>query len=274
MFYLMFALVIGSFLNVLIYRIPRGESIVFPPSHCPFCRHRLVFFDLIPVLSYLWLKGRCRYCHSRINPRYPLVELLTVLLTCIWSARYNWDLCGLALLVFIYLLLVIGFIDYEHKLIPNTLVYPTIIFVLLYRLSQGQLGSAIVGGLVAGGLLFVVVFLYPQGMGMGDVKLMTLAGVLLGWEQALSAIFIAAFLGTIGLLPLFILKRITRKTQVPFGPFLVLALFILIFWRKTTLWSLFRGGSCAAAFLLGKRRERRVGERRIPRRSKGKIRKG
>lgn len=234
MLYFIFALIIGSFLNVLIYRIPRGESIVFPPSHCPLCAHRLGVGDLIPVLSYIFLRGRCRYCHRRINPRYSVVEMLTAALTLIWAAKFQPDLSGVIHLVFLYILLVIGFIDLEHKIIPNLLVLPAAALFLLYRLYQGQLLEAFLGGLLPGGFLFAIALFYPQGMGMGDAKLMAMAGVLLGWEKAVAAIFIGSCGGTVLLLPLLCLKKINRKTAVPFGPFLVSALIIVVLESNVT----------------------------------------
>ena len=166
MLYFIFALIIGSFLNVLIHRIPRGESIVFPPSHCPLCAHRLGVGDLIPVLSYIFLRGRCRYCHHRINPRYVVVEVLTALLTLGWAAKFQPDLSGVVHLVFLYLLLVIGFIDLEHQIIPNSLVLPAAVLFLLYRLYQGQLLEAFLGSLLPGGFLLRSPFL-SAGNGYG-----------------------------------------------------------------------------------------------------------
>ena len=229
MFYFFFGLIIGSFLNVVIYRIPRGESIAFPPSHCPSCQHRLGVWDLIPVLSYVFLRGRCRYCRSWINPRYPLVELITGFLTLLWAAKFQSDLSAIMTLVFLYILLVIGFIDYERQIIPNLIVLPATILFLLYRLYQGQLLDALIGGLLGGGFLLIIALLYPKGMGMGDVKLMTMAGALLGWEKVITAIFLGSFIGTVILLPFLCLNKITRKTALPFGPFLVFALVIMVF---------------------------------------------
>ncbi|HEY8345215.1 MAG TPA: prepilin peptidase [Bacillota bacterium] len=234
MFYFIFALIIGSFLNVLIYRIPRGESIVFPPSHCPQCGHRLGVGDLIPVLSYIFLRGRCRYCHHRINPRYAVVEVLTALLTLGWAAKFQPDLSGVIHLLFLYLLLVIGFIDLEHRIIPDALVLPTAALFLFYRLHQGQLLDAFLGSLLPGGILFAIAFFYPQGMGMGDAKLMAMAGALLGWEKTTAAIFIGSCGGTVLLLPLLCLKKINRKTPVPFGPFLASALILVVLESKVT----------------------------------------
>lgn len=229
MSYFAFGLIIGSFLNVVIYRIPRGGSITFPSSYCPSCHHRLGVWDLIPVLSYIFLRGRCRYCRSWINPRYPLVEMITGLLTLLWAVKFPSDLSALMNLVFLYILLVIGFIDYERRIIPDLIVLPATILFLLYRLSQGQLTDAIIDGLLGGGLLFIIALLYPKGMGMGDAKLMTMAGVFLGWEKAINAIFLGSFTGAFILLPFLCFRKINRKTAFPFGPFLVFALVIMVF---------------------------------------------
>ncbi|NLY75404.1 MAG: prepilin peptidase [Firmicutes bacterium] len=227
-----FGLVLGSFLNVLIYRIPRGESIVLPPSHCPSCDHRLGFFDLFPVLSYLGLRGRCRYCKTPISWRYPLVELITGGLTLLCWIRFGPSSDGLMALILTYALIVIAFIDFEHQLIPNVLTLPMMVIGLLFRIYQGEIIAGILGGLIGGGLLLIITLLYPKGMGMGDVKFLAMAGVFLGWEKALFVLFNGSFLGVIVIVPLMLLKKIDRKTAFPFGPFLVVGTLIALYWEE------------------------------------------
>lgn len=234
-----FGLIIGSFLNVLIYRIPRGESIVLPPSHCPKCGSKLRPSDLVPVISYLWLRGRCRYCDAKIGWRYLVVEVISGLLTLIWWFKYGLTPQGAALLVLSYALIAIAFIDMEHRIIPNRITMPLIIGGLAFQLLQGELVSAIIGGLVGGGILLIIALLYPGGMGYGDVKLLAMVGVFLGWEKALLTLFFGSAFGAIIMTPLLVLKKINRKTPFPFGPFLVAASLIAIFWWEGAQWLLY-----------------------------------
>ncbi len=236
LFLLILGLIVGSFLNVLIYRIPRGESIVLPPSHCPNCNHRLGVLDLFPVFSYLWLGGRCRYCKIPISWRYPLVELITAVLTGICWIRFGLSIDGAMALVLTYVLITIAFIDLEHRLIPNVLTLPMILIGLLFRGWQGEIVAGLLGGVIGGGLLFLVAFFYPRGMGMGDVKFLAMAGVFLGWEKALFVLFAGSFLGLLIMAPLMILKKLNRKTAFPFGPFLVVGALIALYWEEAVFY--------------------------------------
>jgi len=229
--------IIGSFLNVIIYRIPRGESIVFPPSHCPFCQHRLGFWDLLPVFSYLRLKGRCRYCRNRISLRYPLVELLAGVMTFIWWRRIGLSADGISLLILTYALIAIALIDAEHQIIPNKITYSLILFGLVIRWMQGEWLAALIGGLVGGGILFLIALIYPKGMGIGDVKFLAMAGVFLGWYNAIWVLLLGSVLGTVVMLPLLWLRKMDRKTPFAFGPFLVVAT-LLIIYCKDWFWFL------------------------------------
>jgi leader peptidase (prepilin peptidase) / N-methyltransferase len=232
LFIVLLGAIIGSFLNVIIYRVPRGESIVLPPSHCPNCEHRLVWWDLFPVLSFFWLKGRCRYCQAAISWRYPLTELLTGGLTWLWWFRYGSSgltLASLAFLVLTYILIAIALIDLEHRIIPNRLTLPLIILGLTFRAFQGALVPALLGALAGGGLLLLIALVYPKGMGMGDVKLLAMAGIFLGWYQVLVSLFMGSFLGVLVMAPLLLLKKIERKTPVPFGPFLVIGTLVVMY---------------------------------------------
>lgn len=225
-------LIIGSFLNVLIHRLPRGESIVLPPSHCPGCNHKLGAFDLFPVFSFLWLRGRCRYCMTSISWRYPLVELIAGGFTLLCWIRLGLSMNGLMALILTYVLIAIAFIDLDHQLIPNALTIPMILIGLLFRVWHGEMVAGILGGLIGGGLLLIVAILYPKGMGMGDVKFLVMAGVFLGWEKALFVLFIGSFLGVLTIAPLMLLKKVDRKTPFPFGPFLVVGTLIALYWEE------------------------------------------
>lgn len=224
-------LIFGSFLNVVIYRLPRGESIIFPPSHCPECRRRLGFFDLFPVLSFLWLRGRCRYCLTKINLRYPFVEFITGLVTVIWWFRYGISPQGIAFLIATYVFIAIAYIDLEHKIIPNLLTLPLMVGIIFFRLWQGEWLDALIGLLVGGGTLGLIAIVYPQGMGWGDVKLLAAVGVLLGWEKTCYVLILGCLLGLLIVAPLVFLKKMDRKQQFPFGPFLALAALIVIYWH-------------------------------------------
>lgn len=227
-----FGLIIGSFLNVVIYRLPRRESIVYPPSHCPNCGHRLGVFDLFPVVSFLWLKGCCRYCRGKINPRYPLVELLTGLVTVIWWLRFGTSPLGISFLALTYVLIPIAYIDMEHQIIPNLLTMPLIGGGLLLRLIWlGDFWNALIGVLVGGGLLWLFVVIYPQGMGLGDAKLLAAVGAFLDWEKICYVLILGSLAGLIIITPLILLKKMTIKQRIPFGPFLVLATLIVIYWQ-------------------------------------------
>lgn len=224
----LFGLIIGSFLNVVIYRLPRGES-VLPGSRCPHCLHPLIWNDLIPIIGYLGLRGRCRYCQNRISPRYPVVEFLTGVATVVWWLRFGPVPANLVYLLLAYVCIIITFIDLEHFLIPDLLTLPMIVIGLIFRLSEGEFVSALVAGLVGGGLLWLVNFLYPKGMGLGDAKLLAMAGVFTTWNGVFEILFFGGLLGTITVLPLILFKKISRTSPVPFGPFLVTATLMVIY---------------------------------------------
>jgi|SRR5690554_101015 len=229
-FLFFFGLTAGSFLNVLIYRWPRGEPVVFSRSYCPSCGHKLGWKDLFPVASFFWLQGRCRYCGRPISRRYPVVELLGGLMTVLWGTKFHGIDGSPVLLLLTYTLLGIAFIDLEHKIIPNRLTIPLLLAGLVLKAWTGELTAAIIGGITGGGILFLVTVLYPKGMGMGDVKLLAMLGVYLGWEKVLFVLFFASFLALVIVSILILLKRITRKDPIPFGTFLsIAALSILYF---------------------------------------------
>lgn len=230
-YFLFLGLIIGSFLNVCIYRIPRKESIAWPGSHCPECGYVLKWYDLIPVISYLLLRGKCRQCRSHISLRYPLVELLTGLL--FWAAFLKFGLSFLLLtrLLFICLLIVIALIDVENLIIPNVVVLPGAVAGLLSLLAPGSPG--LIGGIASGFgaalCFFLIWFFYPQGMGEGDIKLALMLGLFLGWPQTGVAVFLAALTGTVGGLAVILFQGGSRRTQIPFGLFLALGSLISIF---------------------------------------------
>ncbi len=225
-----FGMVIGSFLNVIIHRLPRRESIVLPASHCPDCHHRLGFFDLFPVLSYLWLKGHCRYCGHKISFRYPLVELVTGLVTIICWLRYDITPLGFGMLVLTYFLIPIAYIDLEHKIIPDLLTAPLFIVGVVFRLWQADILTGLIGALTGGGILLIIALIYTKGMGFGDVKLLAATGMFLDWQRMGYILALGSLLGMIVTIPLILLRKMDRKQQFPFGPFLVFAAMITMYW--------------------------------------------
>jgi leader peptidase (prepilin peptidase)/N-methyltransferase len=226
-------LIIGSFLNVVAYRLPRGESLAHPPSHCPSCGEPIKPYDNIPVLSWLLLRGRCRNCKAAISPRYPLVEALTgVLYALVMWARWD-DAAGIALgIVLVTVLIPIAIIDFEHRIIPNRITGPAAVVAILIGVlfDQDFVVEQLIAGAAAGGFFLLAAIAYPRGMGMGDVKLAGMMGLYLG-----RAVGFAVLVGLVAgvVVGSVIMARVGvkagRKQQVPFGPFLALGGIIAIF---------------------------------------------
>ena len=226
-------LIIGSFLNVVAYRLPRGESLAHPPSHCPSCDRPIKPYDNIPVLSWLLLRGRCRNCGAPISPRYPLVEATTgVLYALVTYARWD-DAVGIALgIILVTILIPIALIDYEHRIIPNRITGPAAIVAIAIGLlfDQDFVVEQLIAGAAAGGFFLLAAIAYPRGMGMGDVKLAGVMGLYLGRAVGL-AVLIGLVAGVV--VGAIIIARVGtkegRKMAVPFGPFLALGGIIAIF---------------------------------------------
>jgi leader peptidase (prepilin peptidase)/N-methyltransferase len=234
-------LVAGSFLNVVIYRLPREKSVVRPRSACPSCRSPIRWYENIPVLSYILLRGRCHSCGERISPRYPVVELFGGALAALAFYRYGASVHSLIAYVFLMALLAITLIDWEHRIIPDEI---SISFILIgivwsfFRAGPGPWESAL-GALVGGGFLYAVGFVYKllrrtEGMGGGDVKLMAMIGAFLGIKLILPVIVIASFGGSI--YGLFLMHgRGGSKTSVAFGSFLAPAAALCLFYGAAIL---------------------------------------
>ncbi|MCW3490291.1 prepilin peptidase [Dethiobacter alkaliphilus] len=231
-----FGLFIGSFLNVCIWRIPREESVVFPPSHCTGCGRRLGAAELIPVLSFLWQRGRCAGCGVEVSWRYPAVELASAVMFVLLFLQFGWPEFVIHA-VFFAILLVIFFIDIDHQIIPNRLVLLLLGYTLLIQVVWPQVAwsDALLGGLLGGGLFLFLAVVSGGGMGGGDIKLVAVLGLWYGWAQLLLLMFLA-FLGG-GLIGgiLLILEIKKRKDGIPFGPFLVLAAFVVTMWGRQLL---------------------------------------
>jgi len=221
-------LVVGSFLNVCIHRIPRRENIVYPASHCPFCGHSIRPYDNIPLFSYLLLRGRCRSCGNKISYRYPVVEAATGLGFALLAGQFGLGLSTLLYLVFYSALVVLAFIDLEHQILPDVITLPGIPLglVLGLFLPQGRFLSSAVGLILGGGLFYLVALFSRGGMGGGDIKLAAMIGSFLGWQRLLLTIFLATLSGSLVGILLLALGLKGRKDPIPFGPFLSLGAFL------------------------------------------------
>jgi leader peptidase (prepilin peptidase) / N-methyltransferase len=216
--------VIGSFLNVVIWRLPRGASLAAPGSHCPACERPIAPYDNIPVVSWLVLRGRCRHCRSRISVRYPLVELLTAAAFGAVVAVHGFDSDLVLELPFVACLIALAGIDIDHRLLPNKIVYPMAVFGLVATLlvDRGDVVENLIAGAAGFAFLLAAVLAYPRGMGMGDVKLGGAMGLYLGLS-ILPAMLVAFLSGTIvGVVILAREGAAARKKAVPFGVFLAL----------------------------------------------------
>jgi leader peptidase (prepilin peptidase)/N-methyltransferase len=258
--YGLFGLVIGSFLNVCIYRIPLGESIVFPNSHCPDCGTPIRFYDNVPVLSYLLLRGKCRSCGKPISIQYPLVELVSGLaFYCCWR---KWQFTSPTFVnsLFLSMILVLIFTDYNHRILPNKITLPgTAVGILLSPLqtravyadmlswnTASLLGfkdtqavlpwvGSLLGAVIWGGLLLAMAFAYEkfrkrQGLGMGDVKMMAMVGAFLGLRLAFLTVFTGSLIGTLFGISLVLFRNVNFQTKLAFGVFLGLGAAFSLFY--------------------------------------------
>lgn len=249
-----FGSIVGSFLNVCIHRMPLGESIVWPHSHCPKCKKKIPTYDNIPFLSYIILKGRCRFCKGKISLRYPLVELVTALAFLAVFNRYRLSYDFFVFCVFICALIIATFVDIQHRIIPDEISVGGIIFGCILTAIKGfnlrpvgydprPMLGAFIGIIVGGGIIYLTGKLFDlvyfkilkrppiqgetESMGGGDVKLLAMIGAFLGWQKAIFVFFLAPFFGAvIGIINLLAKKEHT----IPYGPFLSCAAIFSIFW--------------------------------------------
>jgi leader peptidase (prepilin peptidase) / N-methyltransferase len=249
-----FGLAFGSLANVCIYRIPREESIVTPPSHCPGCNKQIEWYDNIPLLSFLLLLGKCRHCKTKISWQYPIIEFITGILFTLVFIRYHFSSFFFLDLILIFYLVIISGIDFHTQLIPDVLSLPLAVvglavsfinpnlLIVSWKLHVAtfysfhmrvpfpviQLISSIIGLLAGGGLLYLIAWASRGGMGGGDIKLAGAIGAFLGWENVLWSLGVAFLIGGIVALILLILGLKGRKDPVPFGPFIALGAVIVI----------------------------------------------
>jgi leader peptidase (prepilin peptidase)/N-methyltransferase len=227
-------LVIGSFLNVCIYRIPKEESIAFPPSHCANCNHKLMPIDLIPVFSYIFLRGKCRYCKEKISARYPLIETLNALLYLIIYFKFGIVLVTLKYCILASILIVIGMIDYDTQFVfTSTTIFGGIIagiFIMIQAIVY-KVGiiDLILGGAIGLGIIGAIVFL-TKGMGEGDIEIAALCGLFLGVKGILLSLFLAIIIGGIIGIIILALKLKKAKEKIAFGPCIAIGSLISMIW--------------------------------------------
>jgi leader peptidase (prepilin peptidase) / N-methyltransferase len=230
---------IGSFLNVCIYRLPRGESIVWPGSHCPSCGAPIAWYDNIPVLGYLRLLGSCATCRAPISVRYPLVEAANAVGYALILAAFGMTWTTVFYCVLFSALMVVTGTDLTHKIIPNVVTLPGIILGLVGASTVLPVGpmNALLGVLVGGGILWALAWASPyvfgkEGMGGGDIKLLAMIGAFLGWKPALLTIMIGSLAGSVIGIGLIALRFMKRDEYIPFGPFLVLGAIVSMFFAQ------------------------------------------
>ncbi|GEQ20856.1 prepilin peptidase [Clostridium butyricum] len=232
-------LVIGSFLNVCIYRIPREESISYPPSHCGNCGHNLHPVDLIPIISYVFLKGKCRYCKEKISIRYPMIEGLNCILYLVIYMKYGFMIYTVEFCILISLLIVISMIDYNtQEVYTSTTVFGAIvgvIFILINKFVYGQeVMNLLMGGVTGAAIIGAIVYL-TKGMGEGDIEIAGVCGLFIGVKQIILALFLAIMLGgAVGVVVILLnLKNI--KDKIAFGPFIAIGTLIAILYGNALI---------------------------------------
>ena len=220
-------LVMGSFLNVCILRIPHGQSVIRPGSHCPQCKTSIRWFDNVPLLSFVWLRARCRWCDGKISWRYPLVEFLNGVGYLGIVYKFGWNHSALVYALFLSLLLVVTMIDLDHLVIPDVISLPGLVigfFVAAFILPLGWAGS-LLGMALGGGVLWMLAAVSPylfgkEGMGGGDIKLLAMIGAFLGWEHVCMTLFLASCAGAMVGIGLMAFRYMERGQYLPFAPFL------------------------------------------------------
>ncbi len=247
-----FGLIVGSFLNCVIYRLEKEESFLKGRSYCPYCKHGLSWKDLVPLLSFLILKGKCRYCQKQISWQYPLVEISTALL---FLSIFNFQFFllrqgfgGQAIFNFIYYLIISSFLiiifvyDLKHYIIPDGVVYSAIIVALIFNLqfsisNEFSIFKLTILSAFGAAAFFLLIVLISRGrwMGVGDIKLAALMGLFLGWPNILVALFLAFFIGAVIGTGLIMSGKKTLKSEVPFGPFLITGTFLALFFGQDFL---------------------------------------
>lgn len=233
-----FGACIGSFLNVCIFRIPLKKSIVFPASFCPECKKNIPYFCNIPILSYIFLQGQCKYCKTHISLRYPLVELLTAVFTVFLFLNFNLTFPMFFWLSFVCVLIVVSFIDFDHQIIPDVISIPGMVIFAssAFFLPEMSIKDVLMGIFAGGGILYIVALVYfklrkKQGMGGGDIKLLAMIGAAMGIKGVMFTLFFGSLFGTAaGIFSIFLAKAGERHFKIPFGPYLSAGAVLYIFY--------------------------------------------
>lgn len=244
-----FGTVVGSFLNVVILRLPKDdESIAFPGSHCPTCKQPLHWYENIPIISYVALRGKCRTCKVSISWQYPLVELSMAILTALLYQRFAFSFEFVFYFIFFAALLVIIFIDIHHQIIPDSISLPGILVGFAGSFLNGQVTwqQSTLGILLGGGVLYAVAYSYyaithREGMGGGDIKLLAMIGAFLGWQSLLFVVFSSSLFGSLVGIATMYKQRKGGQTRIPYGPFLALGAisYLLLSRQINHIWHLY-----------------------------------
>jgi len=231
----------GSFANVCIYRLPKGKGVVSGRSHCPKCKKKIIWHDNIPIISYLILKGKCRKCKRKISSQYPMVEMINILLFLIIYFLFGISLTTILLMILSLSFLIIFFIDLKHFIIPNSLTFSMMIlgFIKSFDPNLNSIFpnyiNSLIGGLFGYGIIFSIIFFYKQirkkeGMGLGDAKLLAVIGFWFGWIAIPFVLFLSSIFALVSVMPDLIKKNKKMTSQIPFGPYIILAtIFYLVF---------------------------------------------
>ena len=231
----------GSFANVCIYRLPKGKGVVSGRSHCPKCKKEIVWQDNIPIISYLILKGKCRKCKRKISSQYPMVEMINILLFLIIYFLFGISLTTILLMILSLSFLITFFIDLKHFIIPNSLTFSMMIlgFIKSFDPNLNSIFpnyiNSLIGGLFGYGIIFSIIFFYKQirkkeGMGLGDAKLLAVIGFWFGWIAIPFVLFLSSIFALVSVIPDLIKKNKKMTSQIPFGPYIILAtIFYLVF---------------------------------------------
>ncbi|QZY56981.1 prepilin peptidase [Crassaminicella profunda] len=241
LFILVLGLLIGSFLNVCIWRIPRRESIVYPGSHCPKCNTTLKPMDLIPVFSFLVYRGKCRYCDVKISMQYPIIELMHAMIYLFLYYRYGYSLEFMEYALLSSLIIVISFIDIDHQIIPDGLIWLGFVFAFIFNIHSffvnfTNLYNSVLGLLIGGGFFLLIALITNGGMGGGDIKLMGMLGFWLRWKWILLIMFLSFVIGAFISVCLIITKQKGRKDMIPFGPFIGFATLMTVYYGNDIIY--------------------------------------
>jgi len=233
-------LMVGSFANVCVYRIPRRESIAFPGSHCPACGHAIAAYDNIPLLSWLILAGRCRHCRASIAWRYPVLELVMGVSWGLLAWHFGLSTELAVALTLFFLLWVLSFIDLETGLLPNVLTYPGIALGLIFSWWLGDWQDALIGAIAGYGIFWLIARLFllltgREGMGYGDFKLLAMLGAFMGWQALPFIILASSVVGTVAGVIFLVLAKKGLRAEIPFGPYLAVAGMIWFVWGDAVL---------------------------------------